>query len=187
MSLLKSIDLGTKNPDAVEESAKFAGLLPDGIYFAQLVNTKKLNGNESDGFEMQFEVLQPEMFRGSIVKDSVWEPKADNQKQQTRVLLIYHRLGLLTKVGEGKDKKYVPVEGKNDIPDAIDGRFYINVNTREFDAKEGGKVKVNGLAFEAIIQPGDERVKKLGPAPAAAAAGTNGTGTGSKKPDYSEL
>jgi hypothetical protein len=183
MSLLKSIDLGTMNPDAVEESAKFQGLLPDGVYLAELVSTKKLP-SDTEGYELTFEVLQPEMFRGSVVKDSVWEPKADNQKQKTRVLLIYHRLGLLAKVGEGKDKKYVPVEGKSEIPDAINGRFYINVNSREFEAKEGGKIKVNGLAFEAIIQPHDERVKKLGPAPAAA-AGTNGTGN--KKPDYSEL
>ena len=183
MSLLKSIDLGTKNPDAVDAAGANQGLLPDGIYFAQLVNTKKLQGNESDGYELQFEVMAPEMFRGAVVKDSIWEAKSGNQKQETRVLLVYHRLGLLKKVEENGKKKYVPVEGKTDIPDMIDERYFINVNTREFDAKEGGKVKINGLAFEAIIQPNDERVKKLGPVPAAEANGK----PAAKKPDYSEL
>lgn len=183
MSLLKGIDIGNKNPDAIDAAGGNEGLLPDGVYHAELVKAKKLEGNGSEGFETTFEVVAPPMFAGMTVKDSVWEPKAGNAKQETRVLMLYHRLGLLKKTEDAKGvKSYTPVEGLNDIPDVLNNRYFINVVTREFTAKEGGQIKVNGLAFEAIVQPNDERAKKLGPV-AAAPAGAGGA----KKPDYGDL
>jgi hypothetical protein len=194
MSLLAGIDLTTKNADAVEELGANAGILPAGVYQAQLVAAKPLSGDDGGkGFEMQFEIVAPEMFKGATIKDSMWQPKPGNPKQETRVLLVYHRLGLLQKTEKDGKKTYTPVEGLIDIPDVIGRSYFVNVNIREYTPKDGGtKQRVNGLDFEAIIKPNDERAKKLGPLPVTVPAGTGTSGAAAngaagRKHDYSDL
>jgi hypothetical protein len=190
-ALMDDLDLGTVNPEAVEQSMAFGGLPPEGLHHAALNGCRPITEAKSPGRELTFAILAGPG-AGLTVKDAVWitsDPKSKNRR-----VLIMHRLGLLKKVTAADGKHaYTPVEGKTDFMDCLGAECVIDVKHREREYEKNNqkrKITEAELTFEGVLMLDDKRCKDVprGKPGAAQAAVATAAAAGAKaKDDYSDL
>lgn len=143
------------NADELNERTAAGGLVPPGVYAAQLIGAKNTlsKQKETPGYELKF-VVAAGPFRGAEVTDTLY--RTENQRSKDRIALFAHRLGLLAR---DKDGKLMPMKGKTEFLDVLDTHTVIEVIHEEYDRDDGKKGHAVRLAFCGVHDPADAKVK----------------------------
>ena len=160
--MLDGINLDDFNPDAVEESIKNGGLLPEGVYHVVLecAKTTESKAKGTRGIELHFSVAEGPFF-GHKIKDTLWE--TDNEKAKTRIVIFASRLGLLVTSGS----TYVYAQGKKDFTDCDGAHVWVEVAhetyTNQETKKEGKAPRLTYAGIWRLDEPPTGKTLSKGP------------------------
>lgn len=147
------------------ERMESGNLVPEGEYFATLMDVEEIVSNEkgTEGLEFSFEIDDGQ-FTGTKIKDTLWE--TDSNKARKRIFEC--KLGILK--WDTAKGMYVRDTSKTSWKDCCGERVKILVEVENYERKNGTKGQKNKLKYGGVKRLDEPAAKEL----KAASVGANG-------------